>query len=58
MGLTHPQGIYASSENGGAQFRLASAMELKKKGVRYIGGKFNGADFIECVRTGEKLTAK
>jgi hypothetical protein len=58
MGLIHPHGIYASSENGGSQFRLASAMEMKKKGVRYIGGKFNGTDCIQCVRTGNKFAAQ
>jgi hypothetical protein len=42
MGLVHPNGI------GSSEFRLESAMQLKKKGVRYLGGKFNEKDIIEC----------
>jgi hypothetical protein len=57
MGLVHPNGILASSAEGSTEFRLASAMQLKKKGVRYLGGKFNSSDTIECVRTGTKVPA-
>ena len=37
MGLIHPNGILAGSSIGSPKFRPASAMGLKKKGVRYIG---------------------
>ncbi len=57
MSLMHPNGIYASSGDGNPQFRLASAMEMKKKGVRYVGGTTDGVDVIECVRTGIKIPA-
>ncbi len=49
--------MLASTEKGSATFRLASAMQLKKRGVRYLGGKFNESDIIECVRTGNRLPA-
>ncbi len=32
-------------------FRLASALELKRLGLRFIGGAFKEPDAIECVRT-------
>jgi hypothetical protein len=51
LSLVHPSGILASSSSSAPQFRLASAMQLKKRGVRYIGGKFGGQDYIECVRS-------
>jgi hypothetical protein len=56
-GLIHPKGILASSSEGSPQFRLASAMQLKKRGVRYIGGKFDGVDYIQCVRSDLKFSA-
>jgi hypothetical protein len=58
MGLIHPQGIFASYDEGAPQFRLASAMEMKKKGVRFVGGEFAETDVIECVRTGIKIPAQ
>ena len=58
MGLIHPNGILAGSSIGSPKFRLASAMGLKKKGVRYIGGKFEGEDIIKCVRIGERVPVK
>ncbi len=54
MGLVHPNGILAGSSTGSPEFRLASAMQMKRMGVRYLGGKFDDDDFIECVRTGER----
>jgi hypothetical protein len=57
MGLVHPNGILASSSEGSSEFRLASAIQLKKRGVRYLGGKFNEGDIIECVRSGTRLPA-
>jgi hypothetical protein len=57
LGLVHPSGVLASSSNSAPQFRLASAMQLKKRGVRYIGGKFDGQDYIECVRSDIKFPA-
>ena len=50
MGLVHPNGILAGSSEESPDFRLASAMQMKRLGVRYLGGKFNDDDFIECVR--------
>ena len=32
-------------------------MQLKKRGVRYIGGKFDGVDYIQCVRSDLKFAA-
>jgi hypothetical protein len=57
MGLVHPNGILASSSMGSSEFRLASAMQLKKKEVRYLGGKLNEKDIIECVRSGMRVPA-
>ena len=57
MGLIHPNGIYASSEASAPSFRLASAIQMRKLGVRYVGGKFNDGDVIECVRTGRTISA-
>jgi hypothetical protein len=57
MGLIHPNGIYASSEASTPTFRLASAVQMKKLGVRLVGGRFNDDDVIECVRTGLKISA-
>ncbi len=28
---------------------------MKRMGIRYLGGKFDDDDFIECVRTGERV---
>jgi hypothetical protein len=56
MGLIHPNGIYASSEVSSPNFRLASAVQMKKMGVRYVGGKFDDNDVIECVRTGRMIS--
>lgn len=39
MGLIHPNEIYSSSESGTPIFRLASAMQMKKLGVRYMRGQ-------------------
>ena len=55
MGLVHPNGILAGSSVGSPDFRLASAMTMKRLGVRYLGGKFDDDDFIECVRTGFRV---
>jgi hypothetical protein len=55
MALIHPNGIYASSGENSPSFRLASAMQMKKLGIRYVGGKFNDKDTIECVRTGVSI---
>jgi hypothetical protein len=58
LGLIHPSGVLASSSESAPQFRLASAMQLKKRGVRYIGGKFDGQDYIECVRSDLQFPAE
>ena len=57
LGLIHPKGVLASSSQTSPQFRLASAMQLKKRGVRYVGGRFEEKDMIECVRSNLKVSA-
>ena len=57
LGLIHPKGVLASSSESSPQFRLASAMQLKKRGVRYLGGRFNEKDYIECVRSNLMIPA-
>ena len=51
MGLVHPNGIYATAEDADLEFRLASALELKRHGIKMIGGAFEEPDTIHCVRT-------
>ena len=58
MGLVHPHGIFAVTSNDDLDFRLASAMELKRHGIRMIGGAFKEPDIIECVRTKAQVTAR
>ncbi len=43
MGLVHPHGIYATADDADLEFRLASALELKRHGIRMIGGAFEEA---------------
>jgi hypothetical protein len=50
MGMVHPNGIYATTNDADLEFRLASALELKRHGIRLIGGAFKEPDVIECVR--------
>ena len=57
MGLVHSHGIYAVTSSDVLEFRLASAMELKRHGIRMIGGVFKEPDIIECVRTRARITA-
>jgi hypothetical protein len=57
MGLIHTNGILASSSDESPEFRLASAMQMKRQGVRYVGGRFKAQDTIECVWTGETIPA-
>ena len=40
MGLFHPPGIYAVTDNDDLEFRLAPPMELQRYGIRQIGGAF------------------
>jgi hypothetical protein len=51
MGMVHPNGIYATTNDADLEFRLASALVLKRHGIRLIGGAFEEPDVIECVRT-------
>jgi hypothetical protein len=51
MGMVHPNGIYATTNDADLEFRLASALELKRHGIRLVGGAFEEPDVIECVRT-------
>jgi hypothetical protein len=57
FGLIHPSGILASSANDSPQFRLASAMQLKQRGVMYIAGKFGEQDHVQCARSLVKFPA-
>jgi hypothetical protein len=57
MGLVHINGIFASTNDESPEFRLASAMQMKRQGMRYVGGRFKAQDTIECVRTGETIPA-
>ena len=56
-GLCMPDGILAESGDGLPTFRLVPAQQLKKRGVRIVGGKFEEPDKVECVRTGDNFTA-
>ncbi len=51
MGIVHPNGIYATTNDTQISCRLAFALELKRLGLRFIGGAFNEPDVIQCVRT-------
>jgi hypothetical protein len=51
MGIIHPNGIYATTNEAQMKFRIALAQELKRLGIRLIGGAFKEPDVIECVRT-------
>ncbi len=41
MGMVHPNGIYATTNDAQMVFRIASAQELKRLGIRLIAGTFN-----------------
>lgn len=58
MGLFHPPGIYAVTDNDDLEFRLAPAMVLQRHGIRQIGGAFKELNIIECDRTKAKFTAR
>ena len=58
MGLVHPPGIYAVTDNDDLEFRLAPAMVLQRHGIRQIGGAFKELNIIECDRTKAKFTAR
>ena len=49
-GLIDLEGICASAE---MNFLVTSPQLFKKRGIRVIGGKFDGPDVLECVRTGK-----
>ena len=55
MGLVMPSGILAETGEGKPGFRIAPAQQLKKRGIRLVGGKFDEVDEGECVRTGERF---
>ena len=57
LGLVMPDGILAECGDGSAEFRIAPAQQMKKRGVRIVGGKFEESDTIECVRTGKTTVA-
>ncbi len=52
MGLLHPNGILAEVPQGGAILRLVSAIKMKRNGIRYITGKYNEPDYVECLGSG------
>ena len=54
-GVVHPDGILASTGNGGCEFRVASERIMNQKGLRFIGGEFSVGDELECVRTKQKV---
>ena len=54
-GVVHPDGILASTGNGGCEFRVASERVMNQKGLRFIGGEFSVGDELECVRTKQKV---
>lgn len=54
-GLVMPLGILAESGEGKPGFRIIPAQQLKKRGVRLVGGKFDEPDVGECVRTGDRF---
>ena len=41
----------------GPAYRIAGAQQLKGRGLRIIGGKFDDTDSLECVRTGRMISA-
>jgi hypothetical protein len=49
MGLLHPNGILAGIPDETPEFRIASAMQMKARGIRFIGGAFDEDDVIECM---------
>ena len=50
-GVVHPDGVLASVEGGGCDFRVASERIMNKRGLRFIGGEFSVGCKLECVRS-------
>jgi hypothetical protein len=50
-GVVHPDGVLASMEGGGCDFRVASERIMNKRGLRFIGGEFSVGCKLECVRS-------
>jgi hypothetical protein len=48
-GLVHPDGVLAVSSD--VKFRVASERIMGGRGLRFVGGKYNQGDQLECVRT-------
>ncbi len=55
MGLVHSNGILANIPSGGSIFRLVSAMQMERFGIRYVAGSFDSPGYIECVRSGVRI---
>ena len=54
MGLLHPNGILAGMDDDTPEFRIASAIQMKSKGIRFVVGAFDEPDFIWCLRSSTK----
>ena len=54
MGLIHPTGILAGMDDDAPEFRIASATQMKAKGIRFVVGAFDEPDFIWCLRSSIK----
>ncbi len=55
MGLVHSNGILANVPSGGSIFRLVSAMQMERYGIRYVAGSFETSGYVECVRSGARI---
>ena len=55
MGLVHSNGILANIPSGGSIFRLVSAMQMERYGIRYVAGSFETPGYVECVRSGLRI---
>jgi hypothetical protein len=56
MGLVHSNGILANILSGGSIiFRLVSAMQMERYGIRYVAGSFDTPGYVECVRSGMRI---
>ena len=55
MGLVHSNGILANIPSGGSIFRLVSAMQMERYGIRYVAGSFETPGYVECVRSGLRV---
>jgi len=45
----------ANIPSGGSIFRLVSAMQMERYGIRYVAGSVETPGYIECVRSGVRI---